>query len=608
MPDSTSIPLGIPPEDYSDYLNAQRQQQLAQALLSNAMTPMQQPSTTPVRGLYVQPRVSWVSGATKIADALLGRKAQDQAMQSQIALNQQLAGPSPTGYGPGGQPIPGTGVPLQAAPQGSGSNTDTSDQGVQPLVQRSPGASLAQTLQASQPQVTPQNPRNPWGLPGNVVARMAMTDPAGYAKYLQGPDAVQLGRIAGLNPQQAAQAAFAKQTAIEQRPGSTIIDPVSGRTMVGADPSRGEYYVTGADGSVTALPIQNDATLQAWRAGLTTAQQQANTPRDIPMGGGVSRLGYPPTPPALQGGGGMPGGMPQPGGAPPGAPGSAPGPALGAAPSAAAPPSAAAAPPITRPPLPPAPGPAAPGQPPSVTAQADAKLWQSGPQLQIPSTPGQTSNTFQQKNLENAAAKHAELVNQYGQETKLADQQLQYNQRALQVLPSAAVGPMSEWMTNNRSRLIEAGVPDSLIPGSGQTVTPTLELNKYLKNAALQGARSIYGSRMTQNEVQLQTEEMSPSTHMTADAIKSLIQQNNVQAQYQKQRAQDYNTYVNQRGGDPMQFEQWYAQNRPLTRFAAAAQTPTTPGKDGLTPLQRLQQRPDTLPQFKATFGWDPTQ
>src|SRR5579872_4846993 len=135
MADANYPPLGVDPQDW---LTAQRQQMLAQALLGNAMQPIQQPETTPVKGLYVQPRVGAAQPIAKLAAALLGNRAQNQALQSQVAVNQELARSS----APGGQPIPGTGVPLQAAPAGSGSNTDQSDQGVQPLVQRNPGQSL----------------------------------------------------------------------------------------------------------------------------------------------------------------------------------------------------------------------------------------------------------------------------------------------------------------------------------------------------------------------------------------------------------------------------------------------------------------------------------
>src|SRR6185437_12608324 len=107
---------------------------------------------------------------------------------------------------------------------------------------------------------------------------------------------------------------------------------------------------------------------------MTTAEQQANTPREIPMGGGVSRLGYAPTPPILRGSQGPPG-APQAAPAPQNAP-----PQAGASPQPAAPPA------------------------------ASQGVWNTIPKLQIPNTPGQSSNTFEQKVLEDAAEKHQELV------------------------------------------------------------------------------------------------------------------------------------------------------------------------------------------------------
>jgi hypothetical protein len=230
------------------------------------------------------------------------------------------------------------------------------------------------------------------------------------------------------------------------------------------------------------------------------------------------------------------------------------------------------------------------------------KAWQEIPKLQIPNTPGQTTDTYHQTLLTNAAAKAKELSDQFGNESVLANQQLQYNNQAAQALPSAEVGPLSEWLTTNRAKLLQLGVPASVIPESG-TVTPTLELNKYLKNAALQGAKQLYGARMTQNEVRLQTEEMSPSASMTRDAIQSLIQQNNMQSRYLLQRGKDFQQYM-QRGGDPSQFESWYSNARPLSRYATIQSIPPDQLQKA---MQRLQQQPQLLPDFKAKYGFDPT-
>jgi hypothetical protein len=582
MPDMSQVPAGVPPQDYSDFITAQRQQMLANALMQGSMTPIQQPQTTPVKGLYVQPRVGALQGVSKVAEALLGNSAAKQAMQSQVKLQQALN----QAYAPGGQQTsPGT--PLQAAPPPS----DPDEQSVQPAIARAPGQSLATTVQQTQPTTAPVNPRNPYGLPADVARQLAMSDPAKYAAYLQGPEWAQQARAANIDPGTAARALLAKQTAQEVRPGATMIDPISGRTIVGADPSKGEFYAVGPNGQVVAMPIQNDAQLQAIRAGLTTAATQANTPREIPMGGGVSTIGYPPTPPALRAPQQQPPAAPAPAGQSPAPPGAAP--VAGPAPGAAAP--GAAGPTLPGPPRPPGTAQAPPA--PQATG-----FWSSMPKLQIPVTPGQTSNTYQQKNLEAASAKNAELSTQYGQQSALADQQLDLNRRALAALPNAEVGPMSEWLTTNRARLIEA-FPSlkSLIPESG-SVTPTMELNKELLNSALQGARQIYGNRMTQNEVKLQTEEMSPSSHMTADAIQSLVAQGNVQALYSKQRATDYNTFT-RRGGDPLQFEAWYAQQRPLSEFAAMQQM--SPAQRQVA-MQRFSQNPGSRADFKNALGWDP--
>lgn len=209
-----------------------------------------------------------------------------------------------------------------------------------------------------------------------------------------------------------------------------------------------------------------------------------------------------------------------------------------------------------------------------------------------------SSDTLTQGRLTNAVAKDKELSDKFGAESTDAQRRLLYNQNAMAALPNAEVGPMSEWLTRNRSGLMELGVPSSLIPADG-SVTPTLELNKNLTNAALQNARQNF-PRLTQAETFLQKEEMSPSATMTRDAIGALIRQDNVQAQYVQQRANDYQRFRSQ-GGDPTAFENWYTRNRPLSRFAAQSDTPPAA-------LARVHSNPSFLPAFKQKYGWDPTQ
>jgi hypothetical protein len=290
--------------------------------------------------------------------------------------------------------------------------------------------------------------------------------------------------------------------------------------------------VPGAPGAAAAI------------TGAETGAKTGNTPMVMPTAGGGSTIGYPQdilgAAPALRGDapGAAPGQPPQAPAAPPAAP-------KGYFPSTGAPPM-----------------PKDPNDP-----------WHTMPKLPMSKALG-APDAFTEGRLKSAGAKDAELSSQYGKEADLADQKLQYNIEATKALAGSETGPSSEWLTEHRANLLEWGVPESLIPGSGK-VTNTMELNKNLKQSALQGARSIFGSRMTQMEVRLQHEELSPSTSMTKDAISSLMQQDNIKQQYAKQRSEDYGKYV-QQGGDPLRFESWYAKTYPLTKFAQQ-QTPAAP-------------------------------
>lgn len=560
MPDPSalsSIPPGVDP---SQWLQTQRQMQLAQALQGMALTPAQNDLQQPQGGgkYYQAARVRPFSALSKLAEAMMAKKGFDTAMP-QMA---QQYGQAMNAFAPGGQQVQGQ--PLQAAAPPS----DPNAQSVQPAMARPNGQSFDQTIQRAQPSVTPTNPYNPQGLPPAVMMRLYQSDPAKYAAMIAGPESVQLGKMAGYTGPQAATAAFNKSQSLDARPGGAIYLP-DGRIIrnptlpAGMEPTT--YDAQGNPQGAQNIPGVVPA--MGAQKGMETASQQQNTPRMIPQGGGVEKLGYPPTPPALQNQ------------QPPGQQGKYFGSAPPAPPMPQAPPSARAP---------------APGQP-----GAQEPWLQNVPKLQVPSTPGSTTDAFHQKLLTDAAARHSELTEKFGNEADLADQKLQYNAQAMKYLAGAETGPSSNWLTEHRANLQEWGVPDALIPGSGKT-TDTMELNKNLKQSALQGARSIFGSRMTQMEVKLQHDELSPSTSMTKDAIGSLVQQDNIKANYAKQRANDYGQYVTA-GGDPMQFERYYASKRPLTRFAAQYTTPPAA-------LDRLKQRPETLPDFKTQFGWDPSQ
>lgn len=505
MPDSGLQPPYLDPSQYPAYLDLQRKQMLAQALMQGSQQMNQTPGEW--NSMRVVPKRSALSSLAPILAAGLGGKAQKDLAQSQQAYFQGLMGGAPSAA-----------TPAPVSPPASGTSP-------------SPVAPLTPEMPPQAGPVTPNQSMLLTGEPRTSQALLSMMGPQEYAKALAGryapTDLEKQLHAAGINPaspegQTALKAAISKATTnVENvRPGGTLFDVNKGAPIFNA-PQNGQQIQYGPNGpQVNLLPGATAA--EAAMTGAETGAKTANTPAVIPTAGGGSTYGYPgdilgPSP-ALRGSGAI----------------GRPAPKVGQ-------PTASVAP----------------------TPQGTG--WASMPKLPISNAIG-APNAFQEGRLKAAGEKDAQLSSQYGQEANLADQKMQYNADAMKLLSQAETGPSSEWLTENRARLLEWGVPESLVPGD-KTVTPTLELNKVLKQSALQGARAIFGSRMTQMEVRLQHEELSPSTSMTKDAIASLIQQDNIKSQYAKQRADDYGKYI-QQGGDPHRFESWYSKNFPLTDFA----------------------------------------
>lgn len=516
MPDPGIQPPYLDPSQYPSYLDLQRKQMLAQMLMQGT----QQASQTPPEwnSMRVVPRRSPLANIATLASALMAGKALKGSREAEQQYFQGLYGGEPQSPAP---QVNAASAPSSAAP---------------------PADPTAQTAGPGLlPQPAPQNPLIPGGMArGTANALMGMMGPEKYAESLIAPqykptEMQQMLRAAGIDPasplgQQVLQQAMAKAnyvTPIEQRANSIERDPFS-NAVIGVNPATptGGVNLYDRAGNLTGQGLAPgaaatiEASEKAAQLGKTAGQYNV-----LPTAGGGS---------AVVGG-------PQ-----------------GAAPSAAG-------------------GLQAPrvGQPAGIQPQPSAEPWASMPKLPVSSALG-APNEFVKGRLQEAGKKDAELSSKYGAEADLADQKQQYNAQAISVLPSSETGPLSSWLTENRAALIEGGMPAGLIPSSGK-VAPTLELNKYLKNAALQGARQIYGSRMTQMEVKLQTDEMSPSSSMTRDAIASLIQQDNIRNGYSKQRAQHYGQFI-QSGGDPLRFESWYANKFPLTAYAKATLSGPAPG------------------------------
>lgn len=82
------------------------------------------------------------------------------------------------------------------------------------------------------------------------------------------------------------------------------------------------------------------------------------------------------------------------------------------------------------------------------------------------------------------------------------------------------------------------------------------EAAKYLGNAAIQAGKGNFGKGMTQNDVSLQKDELSPSVHMTDAALKDLIGAGIKNTQYTLDSGKRVGQYLAS-GKDPQRFAEW---------------------------------------------------
>ena len=502
-----ALPPGIDP---SQWLQVQRQMALAQALQGMAMTPAQAELQQPAGGgkYYQAARVGPLLGLSKIAEALMAKKGFKNAIPAMAEQYAQGA----QAFQPGGQIVPTGQSVITAGPQGA-------PEGPVP-VPRTPTYTQ-----------TPSNPLNPQGLPPQVMMRLYQSDPAKYAGLIAGPENVQTGRLAGMDPQAAAQAVFNKQNAIDLRSGGMVRLPNGQIIRAPNLPPGYEPEFDQAGNLVGTHPSPGLIAGEAQKAGAVTAAETDNRPIEVPIGGGAHALRYP-------------------------------GDVIGPAPANRAPPSNAPnAPQYFR--QPPTTGPM-PNAPPTGSTAPQADWLRNAPKINIPNTPGQSTDAYHQKILDKAAEKHIELADKYGSEADLADARIAFNKEALKVLSGAETGPLSEKLTHLSAKAQELGVHLPWLPDE-KTVQNTQELKKFLLRNPLLSLKPTFGGRPAASEFQVLANEASPSPAMLKSTISRLVELDSQQANYVKQRASDYGQYQ-QAGGDPTRFESYYANTHPFAK------------------------------------------
>jgi hypothetical protein len=185
-----------------------------------------------------------------------------------------------------------------------------------------------------------------------------------------------------------------------------------------------------------------------------------------------------------------------------------------------------------------------------------------------------------------------DLLKDSADATSSAAQSLQYLQAAKSIMDSkgATVGAYGGLVNQASKWLPFTGNKDA---------TNYSEIAKYLGNAALASAKGTYGAKMTQSEVGLQLNELSPSVHMPDQAISNLLDTNIKSAQYTLDSARRLKPYLAS-GGDPQSYAEWNQKYYPREKAVNGA-GPTSPqGTQATQPGQQGSGAPAKLPTVSS--------
>lgn len=266
---ATSSGPVILPQFQGDYLDVQRKQQLAQALMGVAMNNGGDQLNRIGAGMPVMPKYNIGSGLAQLGQALLAAKLGNDSVEGMRNLGAQqmqfLMG-SPQSAQPATQNS-------DAAPVGvsSGGGLAGSMQVANPFGDGSSDTSaLANALSAQRSGgfLSPGGPNNPAGLPSQMAAQLYLSDPTEYwktqVKQYDPTEATKMARAAGVDPTQANLGALTK---------ANYIAPVSGGPG---------GYLAYADGRTEQLPHVPD--------GFTSIRDQNGRWVITPVQGGLAAM------------------------------------------------------------------------------------------------------------------------------------------------------------------------------------------------------------------------------------------------------------------------------------------------------------------------------
>lgn len=519
----------IAPDIAQQQRELQRQQQLADILRAQAMTPID--TGTNMVGGWAVKNPTGANALQKLGEALLARNAQGRvdtglsalsgAFQQQFNGGGMGGGSASTGAAqPGGQmPTAGAG-----APAGFPTEAEYNRAGLlAALGLNGPMEALKQRAEIAMKGV-PSAPPEAYYANQAGIAPGTPESGAVYARLLT-----------------------KSMTGTGMRPGSQYTD-AAGNLQIVPDIGRGIQAGYGPNGlTMGAIPGSGAlANLAGENAGRVAAAKAPYDFVNVTTGSGASV----PVSTADLAAGRIPG-------------------ATSAMPATAAGPGAPAAPVV--------PAPAAPAATPM-----KVDPWANIPK--VPTVGGIGQTTYGKGVAEQRAGMVQETAKELANAASTGNARLSYIDQAIKALPNASTGPGAMNVAGLQKLLIERFNmdPDVLKDVANGNADATAVLNKNLLNFATQSASALYGKKMTQGEVKLQIEQASPNTDMTHGAIAYLLAAEKARAQRDVQKATDYGRYINA-GGDPLQFEGWHSNAFPEAAAVSAGTAPLSGVLSGKT-------------------------
>jgi hypothetical protein len=218
--------------------------------------------------------------------------------------------------------------------------------------------------------------------------------------------------------------------------------------------------------------------------------------------------------------------------------------------------------------------------------------------LKLPTPPpGGSLLPDEQKERDNIIESKNSLLKDSGEATQAAAQSLTYLKAAKAIMEKkgATVGAYGGLVSQASRWLPFTGDVDA---------TNYQEVAKYLGNAALASAKGTYGAKMTQSEVGLQLNELSPSVHMSDKAINDLLDENIRNANYTIDSTKRIKPFLTV-GNDPRNFKEWNESHFSQSKAVNADSTPSVEAPSAA--LSALKANRKLAPQFKAKYGYLPS-